>query len=298
MANRPTLVCLAAFALVALAAPLHAEPTTDPVTHAKEVAAEGRALLRRGGADEAWHGWLDGSQAAWTALVTDGAPDLPAAEAAARRRGRAEIEDLWLRVFVMERPDRTRSLNVHEPLNIEAARLLGETGNRDLAPRVRTLIDQHLVSKRGRDLPASSERLDASFLVLARLGDPRTLDWMMSEFVHTRSSPPWVVDLMVAAQAALARYDLRDISGPRRLKVVERFVRFYATVEDAAGRGSLTGLDLNQKILWGRIRVGVLACLQHFSGSPKDAQGVAPGSVNEFREWLRTAKPPAAEGDR
>jgi hypothetical protein len=196
-------------------------------------------------------------------------------------------------VFVMERADRTRSFNVHEPLNIEAARLLGETGNRHLAPRVRTQIDQYLVSKRSGDLPASPERLEASFLVLARLGDPRTLDWMMSEFVHTRSSPTWVVDQMVAAQAALARYDLKDISGPRRLKAAERFVRFYASVEDAAGRGSLSGHDLNQKVLWGRIRVGVLACLQHFTGSPKNAEGVAPGSVNEFREWLRTAKEPA-----
>lgn len=214
------------------------------------------------------------------------AEDEARAEAKERARIRKDVEALFLRALVLRKVDRRAQENRREIVNIAAAEALAATGNVRLAPKVRGLITSRVLRVKASEFIVSDRCLKATFGILAELGDLRSLEWMLEKFVHTRSSPGRVVDQMVAAHDAMLRFE--NVPGALRLAVVERMVRFYAGSEARAGRGIRTAAEFNVKVFWDRLRTGVTRVLQHFSGSPRNEEGMALSTVREFQQWLRT----------
>lgn len=239
---------------------------------------------------------LDAVEASYLALPRGASPETE--KAVARWRDRAER--LALKAFVLVKRDRReRDRNVRDPVSVRAARLVGRTGNAALWKDLKRLLETRLFRAR-HHVPAPV--LESAFDAIAALGDPAALAWMTDEFVHTNSSPEKLVERLVAAQQAFVKFPLERIPGAQRHAIVKKLVQLYPATETVAAESSGSATAQSTRRFWDRIRLGVIRAAQHFAGTPRNAEGEALATMQEFAAWFRAHKdvrrPPWSGADR
>ncbi len=131
------------------------------------------------------------------------------------------------------------------------------------------------------------ERIEVTFVAAARLGDVRTLAWLLDEYSHTKNNE---AAFLVAAHQAMVLFPAEQVPGTQRHAIVKKFKERYSGVESLAKQNTNTPAARAAKRLWDRIRTHVVKVLQHFSGTPTNESGVALSTVDEFERWFREHK--------
>jgi len=197
---------------------------------------------------------------------------------------RTDAEKHFVRALKLVKSDSGEGPNLRESVNVRAAQTIGDTGNPQLAADVIKVLERTVFQAR---YEISAGLLDAAFGTVGRLGDPESLEWLVKEFTHAKSNPPVEVDRLVAAHAALLRFDPKRVKGEMRYEIAREFVRTYAGVEALA-----SARDPNAEPFWERIGPGVIRVLQHYAGAPKDENDRPLDTVAAFQEWFRDHKNP------
>lgn len=290
LSRRAALVPTAAL-LLALLAPTPAfakkpAPATDPMplAEAKAVLKDAAARLR--------------DSKAITEDVSFALKALASAHAGvgsdtrAHRDFRRKAEALLLKGLTIVRTDRRRrDVNRFDPVNVQAAELLGGTAGvldakaaRSLSRKLRTAITKDLADKRKPEM-WSDEVLESAFAALAELNDHDTLLWMAETYRHSKARE---VPFLIAAHKALVRFE--KVPGKLRHTVCRIMIQSYAGVESAAERSSNSAADRAMKRTWDRLRTATVPVLQHFAGRPKNDDGQALSTVGEFQAWWKDHK--------
>lgn len=204
-------------------------------------------------------------------------------------RWREDVEEAFLDALTLVETERYSDRNIREPVNIRAARILGSTGNVDLAKRMQRSLERDILDARHE---VSEKLIQEAFAGLARLGNPDTLAWLVDDYVHTRSTPRSAVDRLIAAHQAMLLFDPARVPGSLRHELVEQFVRMYAGVESVAKQGKADATSVRTKMFWDQIRDGVIQVLQRFSRYPEDTRGLSLATVEAFQQWFRDHKNP------
>jgi len=227
---------------------------------------------------------LDQVEASALGLQRDVTPETEKAFA----KWRTAAEKAYLKAFVLVKPDRrAKDRNLRDEVNLRAAQIIGRTGNVALWKDVkRGLETRHFKAKHR----VPQELLEGAFDAIAALGDPKALAWMADEFIHTNSSPQKAVDRLVAAQRAMVKFPLERLSGAQRHAVFKKLVTLYPATETVARQNSNTAAAQSTRRFWDRIRTGVIRAAQHFSGMPRNEDGEALATMQEFSEWFRDHK--------
>ncbi len=202
-------------------------------------------------------------------------------------RLRDDAEDVLLRALREVKADDGQ--NTREPVNIAAARILSTWPDRGIARRLQRVIERHLLDAKHEVSPVL---LEEALSTLARIGHVDSLEWLIDEFSHTRSTPQEYVDQLVAAHQAMLRFPYERTPGALRHEIVEQMIRSYGPVESQAGQNSTDPALVRARLFWARISHGVLEVLQRYAGQPKDARGAQFGTVASFQEWFRDHKSP------
>jgi hypothetical protein len=199
--------------------------------------------------------------------------------------------------------------NVRDDVNLRAAEALGSIlGSKDLGrlrdtkevAALRSARAQQLMAVVATDLgrTAAKDRdvpqalLDAVFVALARTNDPKALDWLAKEFVHTRGGA-FEEARLLAAHKAMTLFT--NVPGRKRYDIAEVMIRLYDGTAASAKQATPEGRT--HKAFWDHVRVGVIAAINHFAtppggGPPTDAAGLGLTSVEELSAWWRAHKKP------
>jgi hypothetical protein len=207
----------------------------------------------------------------------------------AAKRFRGDAEDAFLDALGEVEIGRDTDRNIREPVNILASRTLAATRNPDLAEGMQRVLEREILDAKH---DVSSGLLEEAFANLARLGNHETLEWLVDDFTHTRSTPQSAVEQLRAAHKAILLFKPKKVPGDLRYEVVEQFVRAYSGVESVAEQSSADASAARARIFWNQIRNEVIRILQQFAGAPTDARGAVFGRVEDFQNWFREHKNP------
>ena len=202
-------------------------------------------------------------------------------------RLRDDTEDVLLRALREVKLEDGR--NARERVNIAAARMLGAWPDGGIARRFQRVIERYLLDAKHEVSPLL---LEEALSGLARLGEADSLEWLIDEFSHTRSTPEEYVHQLVAAHQAMLAFPYERVPGALRHEIVEQMIRSYGPVESQAHQSSADPALVRARLFWARISHGVLEVLQRYAGEPKDARGAQFGRVATFDEWFREHKSP------
>jgi hypothetical protein len=140
--------------------------------------------------------------------------------------------------------------------------------------------------------------LEATFAALGKTNEPKALDWLLAEYVHTRNGP-FEEERLVAAHKAMVLFTntANVLPGKKRHMIVDTFIKTYAGVE--ANAKQTGGADAKQKAqaqaskaFWDKIKTGVVAVINYYATPPgggppttKDGQGIT--TLEELNGWWR-----------
>lgn len=205
-------------------------------------------------------------------------------------RLRDDAEDLVL--DALKETKLSSGSNVREPVNVRAARLIGTWDDPKVARKVQRILERYVLDAK---YPVSDRMLEEGFAALAHIGSPTSLEWLVDEFSHTRSTPEHYVDQLLAAHKAMLLFPLAQVAGDLRYDIVEQMLRSYAGVESQAEQSSTDPALVRARVFWGRIGRGVVSVLQRYAGEPTNDRGVQLATVAEFQNWFRDHKSPRDE---
>jgi hypothetical protein len=287
----PLLVTLALIGLTAGPAPAAQGPEgTDLATARKSVDGLASALKSSRTKTNDLLAALDATAEQYHAL--DAAADPASDDARLRRLAskiRAAAEKLFLKALHTRKVNARKDprLNEREVVNVRAAAVLAATGNAKLYRDVRKIIEGALTDAKH---DVGQELWDAAFDAAVKLGGVEALEWIAAEYIHTRSSPAYEVDRLVAAHKTFLLFTAADLPGKLRHHVVDHLVRIYASTESTAKRSSTDPQVVSTRRLWDRIRTVVITVVQRYAGTPRDDRGVALATMVDLREWFRDHK--------
>ncbi|MHC5012218.1 MAG: hypothetical protein ACYTG6_14960 [Planctomycetota bacterium] len=227
-------------------------------------------------------------------LLTDWEDDVSKFEREAEKF-RAAVEKALLKALKLEKIDRQTEANIRMDVNIQAARALAELGdlrtpeaNAKISKDIRNVLER-TIFKAKYEVPMLL--LEEVFAALGRLNDHDSLQWMVDEFIHTKSSPREAVDQLVAAHKAMSLF--KDVPGSLRYAVVKEMVTIYASTESTAEQSSNDPKVQAVKVFWDRIKSGAIRAVQYYAGEPvSDETGQALATMAEFQQWFRDHKNP------
>ncbi len=173
-------------------------------------------------------------------------------------------------------------------VNIAAAQALGKLAP-SLDEKVRISLSKKVVKAleglRKARYDVETDRIEATFLTAARLGNARTLAWMLDEYSHTKSNE---AVFLISAHRAMVTFE--NVPGALRHAIVKKFKQDYPGVEALAKQNTNTPAARAAKMFWDRVRVDVVKVMQYFAGNPTNAKGEALSTAKEFQEWFRDHK--------
>ncbi len=194
---------------------------------------------------------------------------------------------LYMKAFKLVRVHGNTDRNTRDDVNIKAAQIIGASGN----PRAsRDLIKalESSVFKAKYDVPQLF--LEEAFAALGRLNDMDSLQWMIKEFTHAKSSPPEVVHQLIAAHKAMVLFV--NVPGKLRYEVVEDMIKQYAGVEAQARQSKNDPATQAKKRFWDSIKNDAIKVVQHYAGAPRNDDDEAYATMMEFQDWFRDHKNP------
>jgi hypothetical protein len=205
--------------------------------------------------------------------------------AAHRRAVRVRL----FRALTVARP--VRGENLREPVNVEAARLLGviyadprarSDARRFVSRGLIRALEGPLYKPRGYAI--SAELTETAYQALAAIGELSTLAWLADRHLHTREAPEDLAQIL-AAHRAMLRF--REVPGELRHQIVRRMVAIYAGVETQASQSQVPGALAAQSArrFWDRTRLDLIATLQHLTGHPLNERGETLATMREFQIW-------------
>lgn len=197
---------------------------------------------------------------------------------------REDAIKLFGKALSLEKIDRGTETNVRTDVNVAAARALAETGHEDATREVRKALEKTILKAK---YSVSQLLLDEAFLALAKLNEMDSLEWMVKEFTHTKSSPVEEVDQLLSAHKAMVQF--QQVPGMLRYEIVKEMVKSYTPVETAADTG--TAETQSQKQFWDRIKNDAIKVVQRYAGdSAVDENGQAIATMANFSDWFRDHK--------
>lgn len=195
---------------------------------------------------------------------------------------RARVVDQLADAVLLVRLDRERR-NLRTEVNVAATRVLGATGHADATKALRKAWIR--LERVRYEVPAVLT--EAVFEALARLNDMRSLQWMLDDNIHTRSSPPGDVEQLVATLRAMPLFE--KVPGRLRFAVVDKLVTLFSSVESVAESTPSS----SQKSFWDGVRNDAIRVVQQFAGpTAVNEEGQALATMAEFQVWFREHKRP------
>lgn len=180
--------------------------------------------------------------------------------------------------------------NVRDPVNIHAAKILGEMapfldekGRSDLSKSIVRSIDKRLTKVKTHEL--NTDLLDAAFAALGALNDVGSLKWMLDEHCHANEVQKFYI---IAAHKAMVLF--KNVPGKLRKEICDHFVKFYGSVEAQAEKSSTDPKDLAKKRFWDDIKTYTIPVVQYYAGKPTKDDGSALATMLEFDDFMRQHK--------
>ncbi len=205
------------------------------------------------------------------------------------RTFRRSAERLFLEALRLQKIERRSERNLRDDVNIQAAQILGATGNPQVASKIQNVLETTIFKAQHE---VSMQLLVECFAALARIGDEDSLEWMVKEFTHGKRSPRSSVDRLVAAQKAMIVFDRERVPGALRYELVREMIKTYAGVESQASQSSTDVPIQAAKVFWNRIGSDAVKVVQYFSFDPQDEDGEVLATMHEYQEWFRDHKNP------
>jgi len=180
--------------------------------------------------------------------------------------------------------------NARLPVNLRAAELLGEIAPK-LESRARQrlagTVEKHLKQLDNARYEVEAEQIESLANLLARIGEERSIKFLMHEFMRTedRSLP-----YMVAMLKAVPLFERVSASG--RHELVKRAIRLYAPLETAAETSTTDPVVISKGRTWDQIRTHVIKMMQAMARTPLDKQQQALNTVHQFQTWFRRHENP------
>lgn len=286
------LALLLPFALfVALVVPAHAEAGDRQVAQARLDRLKKELSTSKSRSADLL-GALDAVEESYRGLAKTGSPGTATPEPDAdlekwRQKWRKGAEKLYLKALALTKLDRRKEQNLRVDVNVRAAAILGRSGHPKLWKDVKRILETRVFKAR---YEVSQRFLESAFDALAALGDPDALAWMADAFIHTNSSPRKVVDRLVAAQQAFARFPVEKVPGKLRYVIVKKLVKLYPATESVARQSRNDPGIQSVRRFWDRIRIGAIRATQHFSQTPRNENGEALATMQELSVWFRAHK--------
>ncbi len=199
-----------------------------------------------------------------------------------------DVRDVLIKAFKLTYPDVRTKRNRRDDVNIRAVELLATMGeNPDLADDIsQDIIDAlERVHFKAKDYDVTELLFEKAFAALGTLNSPKSLEWMIEEFTHAKSSPQVEVIKLSAAHKGMLLF--KDVPGKLRYDLVGEMVKTYAGVESQAEQNSNDKNVLAKKQFWDRIKADVIKAVQYYSGEPQDENGQLIARMDGFQEWFR-----------
>jgi hypothetical protein len=86
------------------------------------------------------------------------------------------------------------------------------------------------------------------------------------------------------------KFPLEKIPGALRYAIVKKMMQLYPATETVARQSSSDPAIRSTRRFWDRIRTGAIRAAQHLSGTPRNAEGEALATMQEFANWFRDHK--------
>lgn len=200
--------------------------------------------------------------------------------------------------------------NTRADVNLKAAQALGDIlGSADLAKLRDAKEVEKLRADRARDLEdvitndfgkpkgnkeftVRTDILEATFAALGRTNEPKALDWLSKEYIHTRNGQ-FEEDRLVAAHKAMKLFT--NVPGKTRFAIVGQMITQYSGTEaNAKQTGGTDPKARTQaqaaKAFWDKIKAGVVDCINYYAtapggGPPANAEGQGYTTVDDLKKW-------------
>jgi hypothetical protein len=203
---------------------------------------------------------------------------------------RAEALDLLLEGLTETNLDRAGQ-NEREPVNVHAGALLGKASAFLTEEKDRRRFSRRVIRKVKRLEKARHEVggdvFEGVFVSLAQLGDMRSFEWLVENYLHTRKQPKEVARLHAGLRGLLA-FD--DVTPQLRYALVKEMVKLFVAMESLANQSTTNTSALAAKRFWGAVQTDVIPLIQKTAGYPKNKSGVALATMSDFSAWFREHK--------
>lgn len=203
-----------------------------------------------------------------------------------------KAEKAIFKCLTITRLDRSQTTNELDEVNIRAARILGDLGA-TMDEKKRDSISKKVMKEiEGLDKAkhdVRSDLLEQMFGTLAKLNRPKSLEWMIDNYIHTKNRDEDVIRL-IAAQKAMIQF--RDVPGKLRYQICKDMITTYSSVESQAEQSTNDPNIQAKKAFWDRIRVDAIKVVQFFGAEPKDEDQAVINTMDGFLQWWRDVKSP------
>lgn len=200
---------------------------------------------------------------------------------------RDETVDLLLEALSEDEIGRSGK-NIREPVNKHAGPLLAKTpafltDSDDRKRLSRRIIRKIKRLERARH-DVHADVFEGAFLALARLGEMRSLEWLMDNYLHARKQPEEVARLRAALRSMR---EFSAISPRLRHDLVDEMLKRYVAMESLAEQSTTDVTALAAKRFWDQVRTDAIPLIQYAAGFPRTEAGVALAKMSEFADWFR-----------
>jgi hypothetical protein len=208
--------------------------------------------------------------------------------------------------------------NSRNDVNLKAALALGEIlGSPDLAKfrdekevaklrgenarKLQDVITNDFGKPKGnREYSVPVGVLEATFAAIGKTNDPRSLEWLAKEYVHTRNGQ-FEEERLVAAHKAMKVFT--NVPGKQRYAIVGEMIKIYSGTEASAGNQSSgsTAAEKSKaqaaKAFWDKIKSGVVEAVNYYAtapggGPPVNTEGQGYTTLTELRRWWQEHERP------
>ena len=213
-----------------------------------------------------------------------------------------EALDQLFRALTVVRYDARTKENTRNDVNLRAAVALGNLlGSPDLAVHREPKELARLRADRARGLrgaitvafakPTGNREyevppavLDATFTALGKTNDRAALEWLLAEYMHTRSGYFEESRLLPAHRAMLL---FTNVPGRLRHAIARQVIVSYRGTAAGAADNPAVG-----KAFWDRIKFGVVELFKHYAtgpggGPPETGKGEVINTIEELHIWWR-----------